>query len=66
MGDNPSERTSHVVPSLVVETVSIGDHLPLSERVATNRNPALDGVIDFIGGTMGTVLVLTSTFNVLM
>ncbi|XP_052796055.1 mitochondrial ornithine transporter 1-like [Mya arenaria] len=46
-------RTSGTTPVLVVETVPLGEALPMSERTVTNRNPALDGVIDFIGGTTG-------------
>ncbi|KAH3730672.1 mitochondrial ornithine transporter 1-like [Dreissena polymorpha] len=41
---------------VVVETVPLsGDHLPKSERQAVQRNPALDGIIDFTGGTIGAI-----------
>ncbi|WAQ99706.1 ORNT1-like protein [Mya arenaria] len=53
-GQGPKmSRTSGTTPVLVVETVPLGEALPMSERTVTNRNPALDGVIDFIGGTTG-------------
>ena len=46
---NPSDSS----PFPVIETVPLGDHLPQSEKVVYRRNPVIDGVIDFTGGSMG-------------
>lgn len=42
-------------PLPVIETVPLGEHLPTSERVVYKRNPVIDGIIDFSGGTMGGI-----------
>lgn len=49
---------SDTSPMPVIETVPLGDHLPSSERVSYKRNPVIDGIIDFSGGTMGKIYLL--------
>ena len=45
--------TSDSSPLPVIETIPLGEHLPTSERVVYKRNPVIDGIIDFSGGTAG-------------
>lgn len=45
--------SSESSPLPVIETVPLGDHLPKSEQIVYTRNPLIDGIIDFTGGTMG-------------
>lgn len=40
-------------PLPVIETIPLGDHLPQSEKIVYKRNPIIDGIIDFAGGTAG-------------
>ena len=40
-------------PFPIIETVPLGEHLPTSEKVVYRRNPVIDGIIDFTGGSMG-------------
>lgn len=42
-------------PFPIIETVPLGEHLPSSEKVVYRRNPVIDGIIDFTGGSMGAV-----------
>ena len=40
------------------EAVPVPGQPPDTQKLKPQRNPAVDGVIDFTGGTMGTVLVI--------
>lgn len=46
---SPSESS----PFPVIETVPLGKHMPSSELIVYKRNAAIDGIIDFTGGTLG-------------
>jgi len=48
-------------PFPVIETVPLGEHLPKSERIVYKRNPLIDGIIDFTGGTAGKNKELLNT-----
>lgn len=49
---------SDTSPFPVIETVPLGEHLPSSEKVVYKRNPMVDGIIDFTGGSMGKLKTL--------
>lgn len=48
-------NSSESSPFPIIETVPLGDHMPGGERQLSKRNPVIDGIIDFSGGTMGGV-----------
>jgi hypothetical protein len=61
--------TSDSSPLPIIETIPLGDHLPTSERDVYKRNPVIDVIIDFSGGTAGQckscIQVYCSNINVL-
>jgi hypothetical protein len=54
--------TSDSSPLPIIETIPLGDHLPTSERVVYKRNPVIDGIIDFSGGTAGRCQCLIKVY----